>query len=139
MKTAGNVLVDTSVGVAYFRGEQDLRHRFNGIIPVCVPWVVLGELHFGAQRAQRRQQELSYVRDLLAYVEVLFADRETPEVYGEVKAELASIGKLIPENDIMRFQFLRQWIAAMARQYDLPLATRDGQFDHVLRLTTPAW
>ena len=131
MKTAGRVLVDTNVVIAYFRGEKDLHHRFTGVIPVCVPWVVLGELHFGAQRARRRQEQLDCIGDLLAYAEVLFADRETPEVYGQVKADLARIGKPIPENDI--------WIAAMARQYGLPLATRDGHFDHVPQLITLAW
>jgi tRNA(fMet)-specific endonuclease VapC len=48
-----------------------------------------------------------------------------------VKAELAGIGKSIPDNDI--------WIAAMARQFDLPLVTRDGHFAAVPRLTTLAW
>jgi tRNA(fMet)-specific endonuclease VapC len=52
-------------------------------------------------------------------------------LYGQVKAELAGIGKLIPENDI--------WIAAMARQFDLPLATRDAHFAQVPRLKTLAW
>ena len=90
-------------------------------------------------RAGRRQEQLTYIRDLLTYAEVLFADRETTEIYGQVKSELASIGKLIPENDIMRFQLLRHWIAARARQYDLPLVTRDGHFDYVPRLAAVAW
>ena len=48
-----------------------------------------------------------------------------------MKAELAGIGRLIPDNDI--------WIAAMARQFDLPLVIRDGHFAAVPRLTTIAW
>jgi tRNA(fMet)-specific endonuclease VapC len=93
--------------------------------------VVLGELHFGAQRAQRRLEQLAYIRDLLTYAAVLFPDQDTTEVYGRVKAELAQLGKPIPDNDL--------WIAAMARQYDLPLATRDTYFNHVPRLMTLAW
>ena len=92
--------------------------------------MVLGELHFGAQRAQRRQEQLAYIHDLLTYAVVLFPDQDT-EVYGQVKAELAQLGKPIPDNDL--------WIAAMARQYDLPLATRDAHFTHVPRLKTLAW
>ena len=127
----GSVLVDTNVVVAYFRGDQALQPRFAGLTPVYLPWVVLGELHFGAQRAQRRQEQLAYIHDLLTYAVVLFADQETTEVYGQVKAELAQLGKPIPDNDI--------WIAAMARQYDLPLASRDAHFSVVPRLTTLAW
>ena len=37
------------------------------------------------------------------------------EKAGQLKAELAQVGKPIPDNDL--------WIAALARQYDLPLAT----------------
>ena len=92
---------------------------------------MLGELYFGAQRAQRRQEQLAFIHDLLTYAVVLFADRDTTEIYGQVKAELARLGKPIPDNDL--------WIAAMARQYDLPLATRDAHFAQVPALKTLAW
>ncbi len=131
MNMAGSVLVDTNVVVAYFRGDKVLHPHFAGAAPVYLPWVVLGELHFGAQRAQRRQEQLAYIRDILTYAVVLFADQDTTEVYGQVKAELARLGKPIPDNDL--------WIAALARQYDLPLATRDAHFTHVPRLKALAW
>ena len=131
MNMAGSVLVDTNVVVAYFRGDRIMHPRFAGVSPIYLPWVVLGELHFGAQRAQRRQEQLAYIYDLLTYAAVLFPDQDTTEVYGQVKAELARLGKPIPDNDL--------WIAAMARQYDLPLATRDAHFAQVPALKTLAW
>jgi tRNA(fMet)-specific endonuclease VapC len=131
MNMAGSALVDTNVVVAYFRGDKALQPHFAGLTRMYLPWVVLGELHFGAQRAQRRQEQLAYIRDLLTYAVVLYADQDTTEVYGQVKAELAQLGKPIPDNDL--------WIAAMARQYGLPLATRDAHFSAVPRLTTLAW
>ncbi|MCX6623380.1 MAG: hypothetical protein NTY38_20415 [Acidobacteria bacterium] len=67
----------------------------------------------------------------MTYTVVLFADQDTTEIYGQVKAELAELGKPIPDNDL--------WIAAMARQYDWPLATRHAHFTHVPRLKTLAW
>jgi len=45
---AGSVLVDTDVVVAYFRGDEAIHPDFAGVTPVYLPWVVLGELHFGA-------------------------------------------------------------------------------------------
>ncbi|MSV30444.1 MAG: type II toxin-antitoxin system VapC family toxin [Bryobacterales bacterium] len=131
MNTAGSVLLDTNVVVAYFRGDKDLHPHFVGATPLNLPWVVLGELYYGAQRAQRRQEQLAYIHDLLTYAEVLFPNHETTTTYGQVKSELAQLGKPIPDNDL--------WIAAMARQYDLPLATRDAHFAHVPRVTTLAW
>jgi len=62
---------------------------------------------------------------------LLLPDECTAETYGDLKAELARLGKPIPDNDL--------WIAAMARQYDLPLATRDAHFTYVPRLQTLPW
>jgi tRNA(fMet)-specific endonuclease VapC len=62
---------------------------------------------------------------------LLLPDERTAERYGDLKAELARLGKPVPDNDL--------WIAAIARQYDLPLATRDTHFTHVPGLQTAAW
>ena len=131
MNTAGSVLVDTNVVVAFFRGDNELHPHFAGAIPLNLPWVVLGELYYGAHRAQRRREQLAYIHDLLTYTVVLFPDHDTTAIYGQVKAELTQLGKPIPDNDL--------WIAATARQYDLPLATRDAHFAQVPRLKTLAW
>jgi tRNA(fMet)-specific endonuclease VapC len=131
MNAPGSVLVDTNVVVAYFRGDQALQPHFAAAAPLSLPGVVLGELYYGAQRAQRRQEQLAYIRDLLTYAVVLFPDHDTTASYAHVKAELAQLGKPIPDNDL--------WIAAMARQLDLPLATRDAHFVQVARLKTLAW
>jgi hypothetical protein len=52
-------------------------------------------------------------------------------LYGEIKAELAQGGRPIPDNDL--------WIVALARQHDLPLATRDAHFRAIPLLRTLAW
>jgi tRNA(fMet)-specific endonuclease VapC len=131
MNTVGSVLLDTNVVVAHLRNDPDLTMRLRATPAIYVPWVVLGELHYGAFRAQRREAQLALIREFLQTAIVLLPDRSTSELYGQVKAELAGIGKPIPDNDI--------WIAAMARQFDLALATRDAHFTHVPRLKTLAW
>ncbi len=131
MNTAGSVLLDTNVVVAHFRNDPDLTARLTASPAIYLPWVVLGELHYGALRAQRREAQLALIRDFLRTAVLLLPDQSTSERYGQVKAELAEVGKLIPDNDI--------WIAAVARQYNLPLVTRDGHFAAVPRLKTLAW
>jgi len=61
----------------------------------------------------------------------LFPDQATTERYGQIKAELAQVGRPIPDNDL--------WIAAIARQHGLVLATRDAHFAHVPGLQTLTW
>ena len=131
MPTDAKILVDTNVVVAFFRGEEQLHPRFKAVELICLPWIVLGELHFGAQRSTRREREIANIKDLLLYAGVVFPNQETTATYGQLRAELTNRGQIIPENDI--------WIAAVALQYGLPLATRDGHFDYVPGLRTLAW
>ena len=130
MKATGNALLDTSIVVAHLRSDPDLTARLAEVT-VYLPWVVLGELHYGAQRAQRRDEAVTRIRDFLRIAVLLLPDNNTAEEYGQIKAELAQAGALIPDNDI--------WIAALAREYNLPLATRDQHFAVVPGLQTLAW
>ena len=131
MNTDGSVLLDTNVVVAHFRNDADVTARLKATPAIYLPWVVLGELHYGALRAQRKEAQLALIRDFLQTAVLLMPDQNTAERFGQVKAELAGVGKPIPDNDI--------WIAAMAAQYDLPLATRDAHFTHVKGVKTLAW
>ena len=130
MKATGSVLLDTSVVVAHLRRDPDLT-AYLVEVPVYLPWVVLGELHYGLERARRRDEALAQILDFLQIADLLLPDKDTSEQYGRLKAELAETGTLIPDNDI--------WIAALARQYALPLATRDKHFSVVPGLKTLAW
>jgi tRNA(fMet)-specific endonuclease VapC len=58
MHTAGSVLLDTNVVIAHFRNDPDLTTRLRATPAIYLPWVVLGELHYGALRAQRREAQL---------------------------------------------------------------------------------
>ena len=67
----------------------------------------------------------------MAIYPVLPVDTETARVYGIIKASLRKQGTPIPENDI--------WIAALAKQHDLTLSTRDGHFENVPELEIARW
>ena len=62
---------------------------------------------------------------------MLVCDQETAQIYGNVKSALHAKGKPLPENDV--------WIAAMALQYTLPLATRDDHFQAIAGLHIERW
>jgi len=61
----------------------------------------------------------------------LLYDLTTAQQYGESKNALRAKGRPIPENDL--------WIAALALQYDLTLATRDDHFGQIDGLSTIKW
>jgi len=62
---------------------------------------------------------------------ILGCDAETARRYGEIKFGLQQKGRPISENDI--------WIAAIAVQHELTLASRDGHFAEVEGLQVEVW
>jgi len=66
---------------------------------------------------------LAQLTSFAATVQILPCDAETARLYGDVKHRLMAKGRPIPENDI--------WIAAIARQHGLAVATRDAHFQQI--------
>jgi predicted nucleic acid-binding protein len=77
-----------------------------------------------------RQAEAGFIF-FHAGVDLLFPSETTTREYGRIKAELARAGAPIPENDV--------WIAALAIEHGLPLATCDAHFSRVSGLTVLDW
>jgi tRNA(fMet)-specific endonuclease VapC len=68
---------------------------------------------------------------LASSVIVLGCELETARRYGEIKNALRLKGRPIPENDM--------WIAAIALQHGLQLATRDAHFREIENLPSVMW
>jgi tRNA(fMet)-specific endonuclease VapC len=98
---------------------------------VFVPCVALGELYYGAHKSGRVAQNLAKISEFAASSSILSCSEETAQEYGAIKNMLRTKGRPIPENDI--------WIAAIARQYDLVLATRDTHFDAIESFESQVW
>ncbi len=62
---------------------------------------------------------------------VLAITARTAEIFGQISAELALAGTPIPTNDV--------WVAALAREHALPVATDDAHFARVPGLTVLRW
>lgn len=128
---AGSLLLDTSVVVAHFRNDRAVTSKLSHCESVFLSSISLGELLYGARFAPAPQQEVQRVHAFADAVPVLAADRETADVYGRLKLSLRRRGKMIPENDI--------WIAAIARQFGIALATRDSHFKECEDLLIELW
>jgi len=74
---------------------------------------------------------LPQLEEFLQICAVLQPSELTAQHYGHIKADLERTGSRIPENDL--------WIAAIAREHQLPLVTRDHHFSLVTELTVLAW
>jgi len=126
----GSILLDTNIIIALFSGEKAASQRFSENV-IAVPSTVLGELYYGARKSAQSPANLTRIDHFAASVEVVGCDAVTAQFYGRIKDGLRLKGRPIPENDI--------WIAAVACQFGLPLATRDEHFKHVDGLVLEQW
>lgn len=127
----GKYLLDTSVIIDLFGDDAAIRARLGQAPEIFVPSIAIGELSYGARKSARPQQNLAQVDEFVMNSIVLAADVETARHYGEIKTALRLKGRPLPENDI--------WIAAIASQHSLTLASRDAHFSAVENLRVETW
>jgi tRNA(fMet)-specific endonuclease VapC len=127
----GSRLLDANLLIAYLENERAVVERALEADAVYVSVVALGELHFGARKSKRLNQNLNRIASFLQWAKIAVCDEQTAELYGVIKEQLRAKGKMIPDNDI--------WIAATSRQLDVTLASRDQHFAHIDQLSWEIW
>jgi tRNA(fMet)-specific endonuclease VapC len=123
MAMNGKYLFDANVIIDVFRGKMSTIEKIKDINLVYIPAIVLGELYYDANKSNQTDKRKIEIEELEKNVTVLNVSQTTAHIYGEIKNILRGLGKPIPENDI--------WIAAIAKEYDLILITRDKHFNHI--------
>jgi tRNA(fMet)-specific endonuclease VapC len=129
--TGNKIALDTNIIAALLKGERIIADKIDAAEEVYIPINVLGELYYGAEYSTNVEANIQNIDKLLARYEVLNTNEQTGVLYGSIKASLRKKGKPIPENDI--------WIATIAKQNNLILATRDKHFAEVEGLETENW
>ncbi len=127
---AGKVLLDTNIVIALFSRDKAVSLQVSSS-KILLPSIVLGELYYGARKSGQMASNLARISEFAGSVAVLNCDAVTAQHFGQIKDRLRSKGRPIPDNDV--------WIAAVAQQYGLPLATRDGHFKEVDGLALEIW
>jgi len=128
---SGTAILDTNTIIALWHGKGNADTLVSQFDYLCLPLHVLGELYYGAFQGSTNQALLEKIAQLLERFNLLLPDAQTAHAYGTLKAELRSVGALIPESDI--------WIASCAIRYGLPIITRDKHFERVPGIVVHAW
>ena len=95
------------------------------------PVIVAGEFAFGIAQSRYREAYEKSLERMLDRCRVLDIGIETARHYATIRLQLKAAGKPIPANDI--------WIAALCRQYAMPIMSRDSHFDFVSGLRRRTW
>ncbi|MCB9034172.1 MAG: type II toxin-antitoxin system VapC family toxin [Chitinophagales bacterium] len=122
MSGNSQIIVDSNIVIAILNGEKKVTIKLEKQ-KVYIPSIVIGELYYGANQSKLSTKNKEKIEVFASKCTILLIDEATGKEYGIIKSELKQKGKPIPENDI--------WIAALAKQYDIPIATRDKHFKQI--------
>jgi tRNA(fMet)-specific endonuclease VapC len=128
-------LLDTNICI-YIRQERPeaVLRRFRKLRQgeAGLSVITYGELLFGAAKSKQRVEALDRLRELLHWLPALPLPETAAEAYGTIRAELASKGEMIGNNDL--------WIAAHAVATGLTLVTNnEKEFRRVPGLKMQNW
>ena len=104
-------------------GDAKLEPLLREAADIAVPVIVLGEYKYGIGQSRSRTRYERWLAEIIASCRVLLVDEVTADRYAEIRAEPKRAGRSIPGDEL--------WIAALARQHDTPLLSRDVHFDFV--------
>ncbi len=131
------VLIDTSILIAYERGQLDVPARVAGreSEEAFLSVISASELLHGVHRAidpAIRARRLAFVEAVLARFPVLEIDLETARTHAALWSTLAGKGEMIGVHD--------SWIAATCMAHNLTMVTANTrEFDRVPGLRVENW
>jgi len=125
------LILDTNGLSAMADGDSGLEPVLRRAPQVAIPVIVLGEYRYGISQSRNRARYEQWLAEYLAAFRILAVDEPTAIAYSGIRAELKQAGTPIPSNDV--------WIAALCRQYAMPLISRDRHFDAVSGLERLGW
>jgi tRNA(fMet)-specific endonuclease VapC len=125
------LILDTNALSAAAEGHPSVMGILSGVSQVALPVVVLGEYRYGIAQSRYKASYRRWLDGLLSDCTVLDVTEQTTHHYAAIHVELRQAGKPIPTNDL--------WIAALCRQYGLPLLSRDRHFDAVSGIQRLDW
>ena len=128
-------LLDTNICI-YIRQQkpQQVLRRFSDLRAgeAAISVITYGELVFGANRSRQRVAALERLIELVNLLPALPLPETAGQTYGTIRAELASRGEMIGNNDL--------WIAAHAMAAGLTLVTNnEREFQRIAALKLQNW
>lgn len=125
------MILDTNALSALAERDAELIARLQAAPRLCITLISLGEFNFGMALSRRAGELRRWLDAFLEHATILIPDLQTLPHYAAIRRELKDAGTPIPANDC--------WIAALARQHDMELVTRDHHFARVAGLRIIKW
>ena len=99
--------------------------------PWYLPSIVLGEFRYGLLGSTRRGELEVWLDAVEEACPVLTPDAQTARIYGELRRAVNWATVRVPYHDL--------WIGALALQNDLPVVSRDADFEKMSSVRRIGW
>lgn len=93
----------------------------NDVIYICE--ASIGELVYGVERSKRKEYNLRKLKSFLLAVPPIPVTRSVWDIYGQTKAQLVKVGKIMPDIDLL--------ISSTAKYNDLVLVGNDKHMNNL--------
>lgn len=117
------MILDTNALSALAERNADLIRRIQSAPRLHVTLISLGEFQYGVNQSRKRAELTAWLDAFLGKAAVLTPTLSTLPHYADIRRELKLAGTPIPANDC--------WIAALVREYKMPIVSKDHHFDKV--------
>lgn len=122
---------DTCIGILRGRTEV-LDRRAAEQDEVVTTWITASELFYGAAKSVQPEANAALVVQFLNTLPVLMPDLASARLFGEVKARLASDGRIVADADL--------FIAAIALSHGATLVTMNRKhYERIQGLAIENW
>jgi tRNA(fMet)-specific endonuclease VapC len=125
------LILDTNALSAFADGDTSVRRELIRSSEIVLPSIVLGEFRFGIYQSKHRNDYEQWLNEVIFFARLLIVDAETSAHYAEIRLQLKKASSPIPSNDV--------WIAALCRQHNFPILSRDKHFDRVEGIVRCGW
>ena len=68
---------------------------------ISIPSIVLAELYYAAVKSTAREKVIQRLQELIAPLHIVAFDSRSAMIYGTIRAELESMGRVIGSNDLV--------------------------------------
>ena len=127
-------MLDTNICINVLKNHPPkLKERFNRLADgLCISSIALGELYYGAEKSERRLENLQAVTHFAALLEVLPFSPKAAAHYGQIRTELERAGRTCGPHDML--------IGAHARSEGLVVVTNNvREFKRISGLRVENW
>jgi predicted nucleic acid-binding protein len=121
-----DLILDTNALSSVAEGDAEIVKYLPNANRILIPVIVLGEYRFGIAQSRDKRHYERWLAGFLPTCTILEITDATTFHYAEIRHEQKRTGTPIPQNDL--------WIAALCRQHQAPLLSRDRHFDRVAGL-----